>query len=150
MTLTNTKAGHEINVVQGEQVERRGESGRVASEKRPAKPAKATAVRGVLERRWRRKRDINSLDGLMREHARLIAAMHNNRVDLAKAEVISRAYGRHREMVTALEQREQIAALQRQLEDLKASGHATLAYVPEGEPGAVLPADRLIGDGGAP
>ena len=47
----------------------------VGEVKRPA------ALRGILERRWRRKNDINSLAGLVREHSRLIAAMRNTMQD---------------------------------------------------------------------
>jgi|ERR1700733_1926082 len=81
--------------------------------KRPA------ALRGILERRWRRKNDINSLAGLIREHARVIAAMHNGRIPIDKADILSRAYGRHREMVTALEQQSQLDAIQQQLAALR-------------------------------
>lgn len=77
--------------------------------KRPA------ALRGILERRWRRKNNINSLAGLIREHARVIAAMHSGRIPMDKADTLSRAYGRHREMVTALEQQSQLDAIQQQL-----------------------------------
>ncbi len=89
-------------------------------------PAAARPLEGVVERRWRRRRDLNSIDGVVREHARLIAAMHNNRVPLERGEILSRAYARHREMVAA---RDQIAALERiqtQLEDLR-TGSAPLA-----------------------
>ena len=58
----------------------------------------------LLARRWRRRRDISCVDGLIREHGRLIAKIENDRVSLAKAEVLSRAYGRHREMVAAKEE----------------------------------------------
>jgi hypothetical protein len=78
------------------------------------------AVRGVLERRWRRKNNINTLHGLIREHSRVIAAMHSGRIQLEKGEVLSRAYARHREMVTAYEQQSQLAAIQAQLEALRA------------------------------
>jgi hypothetical protein len=84
----------------------------------PASPPRK-ALRGVLERRWRRKNDINSLHGLIREHSRVIAAMHSGRIPLEKGEVLSRAYARHREMVSAYEQQSQLAAIQAQLEALR-------------------------------
>lgn len=123
MTEQNSNAGNEIKDVEnrrvGETIPERtsdlnsgvvGEPGEA-----PASPPRK-ALRGILERRWRRKNDIGTLHGLCREHARLIAAMHNGRITLEKGEVLSRAYSRHREMVSALEQRTQLAALQEQLE----------------------------------
>ena len=84
------------------------------------------ALRGVLERKWRRKNDINSLPGLIREHSRLISAMHNGRIRLDLGEVLSRAYSRHREMVSALEQRQQLAAITEQLKALRGEPSAQL------------------------
>jgi hypothetical protein len=97
-------------------ISRRGDhnSGEVGGPTR--RPA---ALKGILERRWRRKNNINSLAGLIREHSRVIAAMHNGRLSLDKGEVLSRAYGRHREMVTALEQQTLLADIQRQLAELR-------------------------------
>jgi len=75
-------------------------------------------VKQILERRWRRKNDINTLHGLIREHSRVIAAMHSGRIPLEKGEVLSRAYGRHLTMVHAHEEithlvtiRDKLAAL---------------------------------------
>jgi hypothetical protein len=95
-----------------------------SSEAPAARPRKA--VRGVLERRWRRKNDIYSLHGLIREHSRLIAAMHSGRIRLDMGEVLSRAYSRHREMVSALEQQTQLAAIQDQLRALRGDPSAQL------------------------
>jgi len=85
----------------------------------PVGAPKGTLVKGVLERRWRRKNNISTLDGLMREHARLIKQMHGNKISLEKGEILSRAYGRHREIVAALEQLEGLKTLQAQLEALR-------------------------------
>jgi hypothetical protein len=68
---------------------------------------------------WRRKNNINSPAGLIREHSRVIAAMHSGRIPMDKADTLSRAYGRHREMVTALEQQSQLDAIQQQLAALR-------------------------------
>src|ERR1700722_8643442 len=91
-----------------------------------------TALENEMEqRKWRRRNNISSLHGLIREHSRLIGAIHTGRIELTKGEVLSRAYGRHREMVTALEQRNQLAEIQQQLAALN------------GEPASVprLPSD---------
>jgi hypothetical protein len=85
----------------------------------PVGAPKGTLVRGVLERPWRRKNNISTLDGLMREHARLIKQMHGNKISLEKGEILSRAYGRHREIVAALEQLEELKALHAQLAALR-------------------------------
>ena len=81
--------------------------------------AKASAAIGVLERKFKRRNNINSLPGLIREHARLIALMRSNEIALDRAEVMSRAYGRHREMVTALEERTLLETMQRQLAEVR-------------------------------
>jgi hypothetical protein len=62
--------------------------------------AAATLAPGVKGRAWRRKADIRTTAGLLREHARLIARIENDRISLNKAEVLGRAYSRQREMVT--------------------------------------------------
>jgi hypothetical protein len=72
-----------------------------------------------VERQFQRRNNINSLPGLIREHARLIALMRSGEISLDKAEVMSRAYSRHREMVSALEQRTQLEAIQKQLEAVR-------------------------------
>jgi hypothetical protein len=82
---------------------------------RKAKPATGTLV----ERQFQRRNNINSLPGLIREHARLIALMRSGEIALDRAEVMSRAYSRHREMVTALEQRTMLTAIQEQLDALR-------------------------------
>jgi len=73
----------------------------------------------LVERQFQRRNNINSLPGLIREHARLIQLIRNGDIPLDRGEVLSRAYGRHKEMVTALEQRTQLAAIQKQLEAMR-------------------------------
>ena len=88
-------------------------------------PAKAASRRNpppngtLVERQFQRRNNINGLPGLIREHARLIALMRSGEISLDKAEVMSRAYSRHREMVSALEQRTQLEAIQQQLAALR-------------------------------
>jgi hypothetical protein len=91
-----------------------------------AEPAAAPAAgrrnpaQGVLiERQFQRRNNINSLPGLIREHARLIALMRSGEISLDKGEILSRAYARHKEMVSALEQRTQLAAIEQQLKALR-------------------------------
>jgi hypothetical protein len=92
----------------------------VMAEPAAAQPAgRRNPLKQVFERRWRRKNDINSLAGLIREHSRVIAAMHSGRLSLDKGDVLSRAYGRHREMVSALEQRTLLTDIQAQLAALR-------------------------------
>jgi hypothetical protein len=92
-----------------------------------ARPSGRKPVSGALiERQFQRRNNINSLPGLIREHARLIALMRNGEIALDRAEVLSRAYGRHKEMVTALEQRTQLAAIQEQLRALRGDPPAQL------------------------
>ncbi|MGA2190544.1 MAG: hypothetical protein ABSH33_18645 [Steroidobacteraceae bacterium] len=84
-----------------------------------ASAAPAPAVHGVLERRFKRRNNINGLAGLIREHARLIALMRNNEIALDRGEVLSRAMARHKEMVVSLEQSEQLKDIQSQLAALR-------------------------------
>lgn len=74
----------------------------------------------IVERRWRRKSDLATLDGLAREHARLIARIHGNAIPLQKAEVLSRAYSRQRDIVSELERRRLLEAIRAAL---VAGGH---------------------------
>ncbi len=86
----------------------------------PALPAVAKkSAKGDLDRRWRRKNDITTSHGLAREHARLIAAMHNGRVTLDAGDILSRAYGRQRELVATNEVKQSLADLAQQLADLR-------------------------------
>jgi hypothetical protein len=93
---------------------------------RPARPRRGrpvtVKVKGgeLIERQFQRRNNINSLPGLIREHARLIQLIRNGEIALDRGEMLSRAYGRHKEMVTALEQRTALAAIQAQLEALRA------------------------------
>jgi hypothetical protein len=81
--------------------------------RKPRRPA--TLAEKVAGRRWRRRNDISTLDGLIREHGKVISAIHSGKLPLEKGEILSRAYGRHREMVAALEQRQQLQSIQEQL-----------------------------------
>jgi hypothetical protein len=92
----------------------------VMAEPAAAQPAgRRNPLKQVFERRWRRKNDINSLAGLIREHSRVIAAMHSGRLSLDKGDVLSRAYGRHHLMVTALEHNTLLMDIQAQLAALR-------------------------------
>jgi gas vesicle protein len=73
----------------------------------------------LVDRKKKRRNNINSLPGLIREHARLILMTLNGEIALEKAEVLSRQYSRHKEMVTALEQRTQLAGILEQLQALR-------------------------------
>jgi hypothetical protein len=105
---------------------------KAAGRRNPGKPANGTLV----ERQFQRRNNINSLPGLIREHARLIALMRTGEISLDKAEVMSRAYSRHREMVSALEQRTQLEAIQQQLAALRGepSGQFLIDEAPAKEP----------------
>ena len=121
MTQTNSDTSIPINEVDvgedGEilisptQTQNSGVGKEMAPRAAPSKP--------VTERRWRRKNDITTLHGLAREHARLIAAMHSGRMPLEDGDIMSRTYGRQRELVATNELKESVAQLAQQLADLK-------------------------------
>lgn len=85
-----------------------------------ARPSRGKPASGTLiERKFQRRNNINSLPGLIREHARLIALIRAGEITLDRGEVLSRAYGRHKEMVSALETRTELAAIREQLKAIR-------------------------------
>lgn len=134
MTQTNLDSPNSINGVgDGQEGEipisptQTLNSGVVGESAPLAAPSKA-----VTERRWRRKNDITTSHGLAREHARLIAAMHNGRVSLEAGDILSRAYGRQRELVATTELKESVAQLAQQLADLKDESRVVSDVFPVG------------------
>jgi hypothetical protein len=129
MNTTNAETGHENSEMENRQ---EGEilteptqnlNSGVVGGSPPTRGRKVTVkAKGgeLVERQFQRRNNINSLPGLIREHARLIQLIRNGEIPLDRGEVLSRAYGRHKEMVTALEQRTQLAAIHAQLEALRA------------------------------
>lgn len=115
MSTSNVKGANPIN---GKHRERDGKTLR-PRERSQNSSVVATPVAGVLERKFKRRNNINSLPGLIREHARHIQLMRNGEMPLDRGEVLSRAYGRHKEMVTALEERNQLKAIVEQLRALR-------------------------------
>jgi hypothetical protein len=94
-----------------------GQVGKPAAAKPARKPKEVNGT--LVERQFKRRNNINSLPGLIREHARHIALMRTGEMPLDRGEVLSRAYARHKEMVSALEQRTQLAAIEQQLAALR-------------------------------
>jgi hypothetical protein len=144
MNTTNAEPGHQNSEMEngymGEtrKTPTQDPNSGVVGESPPKRGRKVTVkAKGgeLVERQFQRRNNINSLPGLIREHARLIQLIRNGEIPIDKGEVLSRAYGRHKEMVSALEQRTQLAAIQKQLESLRAGA-------------GVLPID-LPGDEGA-
>jgi hypothetical protein len=95
---------------------------------KPAKPVKglesgqesdAPAARKIegqfLERRRRRRLDLKTVHGTLRESARIYRAVAQGELSLSAADVMSRVLGRHGELLNALEQRNQLEAIQQQL-----------------------------------
>jgi hypothetical protein len=72
-----------------------------------------------LKRARRRRLDLKTLHGTLRESARVYRELAEAKITLLEAETRSRVLRRHSEILTALEQRDQIEALQRQLEALQ-------------------------------
>jgi hypothetical protein len=72
------------------------------------------------DRKRRRRLDLKTLHGTMRESARVYRELAEGRISLEHAEVRSRVLGRHREILSSLEQTRQLAAIQEQLQALRA------------------------------
>jgi len=127
MNTTNTEAPKPINEVEnapiGETIPARTDdlNSCVVGESPAARTSGGRkSVSGTLiERKFQRRNNINSLPGLIREHARLIALIRSGEIALDRGEVLSRAYGRHKEMVSALETRTELAKIREQLQALR-------------------------------
>ena len=89
--------------------------------RRPGRPrlTPAQLAEARQRRAEQRKADLLTLPGLVREHARLLRRMHAQAFDLARVEILSRAFLRQRELVTAMEEIERLRSIQEQLERLQ-------------------------------
>ncbi|MEA3196288.1 MAG: hypothetical protein QOF32_340 [Gammaproteobacteria bacterium] len=131
MNTTNGETGSENSEIASRQVgetmqpHTHGQYSSMVGESPPPKRGRKVTVKAnggeLIERQFQRRNNINILPGLIREHARLIQLIRNGEIPLDRGEVLSRAYGRHKEMVTALEQRTQLEAIRQQLAELRAS-----------------------------
>jgi hypothetical protein len=79
---------------------------------------------------------LKTLHGTLRESARVYRELAEGRIDLVTAETRSRVLSRHSQILTALEQRDQIEQLQRQLEALQTqrSTSPAIEYQQDAEP----------------
>jgi hypothetical protein len=73
------------------------------------------------DRKRRRRLDLRTLNGTLRESARVYRELAEGKISLEHAEVRSRVLGRHRDILAALKQSEQLEAIQQQLAELRAS-----------------------------
>ena len=90
----------------------------------------AVAVEGeFLPRKRRRRLDLKSLDGALREHRRIYRALLEGEMHVSVFETASRALKRHIDALGTLQQHEQLEDLRRKLADLQAPGQqrATLS-----------------------
>jgi hypothetical protein len=71
------------------------------------------------DRKRRRRLDLKTLHGTARESARVYRELAEGRITLEHAEVRSRVLGRHRDILAALKQSEQLEAIQAQLRALR-------------------------------
>ena len=96
--------------------------------------SKAVTVEGVLLQRQRGRRiDLRSSAGVLRESARIYKEMRSGRLSLAAADIASRVLRRHSEMLSAEEQRRQLAELQRDVAALRSAplgGRPSIAPMP--------------------
>ena len=73
-----------------------------------------------VKRRRRRRLDLKSLNGTLRESARVYRELAEGRISMAEAEVRSRVLRRHSEIMGTIEQRDLLAKLNDQLNELRA------------------------------
>lgn len=72
-----------------------------------------------LKRSRRRRLDLRTLDGTLRESGRIYRDLAEGRISQVDAEVRSRVLGRHREILNAMTQAAQLKALQEQLAQIQ-------------------------------
>jgi hypothetical protein len=72
----------------------------------------------LIERKFQRRNNVNTLDGLIREHARLLVLVRNGEIALDRGEVLGRGYGRHRELLSARDEIKTLQTLKEQLQVL--------------------------------
>jgi hypothetical protein len=73
-----------------------------------------------IKRRRRRRLDLKTLNGTLRESARVYRELAEGRISMAEAEVRSRVLRRHGEIMSDIEQRELLVSLNDQLAQLRA------------------------------
>src|ERR1700722_631830 len=73
----------------------------------------------LLERRRRRRIDLKSLDGILRESAAIYKKLDAGKLSFAETEVRGRQLRRHQEILSAVEERRLIAELQEKLHSLQ-------------------------------
>lgn len=69
---------------------------------------------------WRRRNDTSSLQGLIREHGRLLSWMHQGKIGLDAGESLSRTYIRQHDLVSKLEYITYIAGIEERLRQMQA------------------------------
>jgi hypothetical protein len=135
MTRESSHAPAEISHVSADQdlrtpsneAEAQPDAGRKKARAR-SQPGGGAAAEGAapngewLPRARRRRLDLRSLDGTLRESARIYREAAEGRISLASAEVRSRILRRHGELLAAREQQQQLADIQAQLKALGAPG----------------------------
>ena len=72
----------------------------------------------LLKRRRRRRLDLRTLPGALRESARVYRELAEGRISMAEAEVRSRVLRRHSEILSSVELGERAAAMDRRLEEI--------------------------------
>jgi hypothetical protein len=83
----------------------------------------------LLKRRYKRRVDLRSLEGCLRESARVYRDLCDGLIGLETAEVKSRIIGRHRDILGDKDRKKQLADLVEQLRELR--GGAALTFDPD-------------------
>jgi Ni,Fe-hydrogenase III large subunit len=76
-----------------------------------------------------RRVQLNNLDDARRESSYIYRAMVNGRLSLEAGDILSRVVGRHREIVAAIDQAQQLSTLIEQLKNLR--GEAAIGFDPD-------------------
>ena len=86
----------------------------------PARSDSHEALAGqLLQRKRRRRLDLRSVNGTLREHARVYRELAEKRIGVLEAETRSRVLRRHSEVLHAVEQAQRMESLAAQLEQLE-------------------------------
>jgi|GEM_PF-7103509 len=101
---------------------------------------------GQFVHRMRRRRlDLSTLHGTLRESARVYRELAEGDISMVEADVRSRVLRRHSDILTAVEQGQQIRNLQEQLERIQS--HPGTPALPDF---SALPQSEPVAEGGSP
>jgi hypothetical protein len=112
MIITNAPCGHEVET---QTKERLNNINGLENGQDSESIATRTPDAVFLKRRQRRRLDLRSLAGTLRESARVYREIAEGKISLAEGEVRSRVLGRHKDVLAAIQQTEYLKSIDERL-----------------------------------